>query len=171
MQSTFSLGRIYQKLCVDWGAYRHWKSARKRFLKWMFPHILGGTPTTSRGFFQSWVGWFFGLHEGKQDPGSLFPCIFLKYLTNPNSTQVLAISARTEQYALFLRPITSTKILNEWTLLNFRIQNIPDWRWRLSFCFLLFYRQRWRYQISLVSSQYYIAVCIVKAHYNTMGQN
>ncbi len=54
------------------------------------------------------VGWFFWLHEGKQDPGSPFPCIFLKYLTNHNSTQVLAISARTEQYGLFLTPIIST---------------------------------------------------------------
>ncbi len=36
--------------------------------------------------------------------------IFLKYLTKPNSTQVLAISARSEQYALFLTPIISTKI-------------------------------------------------------------
>ncbi len=30
------------------------------------------------------------------------------FLTKPNSTQVLAISARSEQYALFLTPIIST---------------------------------------------------------------
>ena len=58
-------------------------------------------------FFNPGVGWFVGLPEGKQDLSSPFPGIFLKYLTNPNSTQVLIISARTEQYALFLTPITS----------------------------------------------------------------
>ncbi len=51
---------------------------------------------------------YFWLHEGKQDPGSPFPRIFLKYWTNPNSTHVLAISARTEQYGLFLTPVIST---------------------------------------------------------------
>ncbi len=48
-------------------------------------------------------------HWRKQDPGSLFPRSFLNYMTQPSTTQVLALPARSEQYGLCLTP-------NDWTM-------------------------------------------------------
>ena len=48
--------------------------------------------------------------QGNEDPGSLFPRSLLNYMAQPSTTQVLALPARSEQYALFLTPIRWTII-------------------------------------------------------------
>ena len=55
------------------------------------------------------------LHWRKQDPGSSFPRSFLNYMTQPSTTQVMALPARSEQYGLFLTP-------NDWTIYLFDVQ-------------------------------------------------
>ncbi len=67
-----------------------WKSVRKRIFRCLLPGIQM-------------------LHWRKQDPGSLFPRSFLNYMTQPSTTQVLVLSARSEQYGQFLTP-------NDWTI-------------------------------------------------------
>ena len=65
------------------------------------------------------------LHWRKQDPGSSFPRSFLNYMTQPSTTQVLALPARSEQYGLFLTP-------NDWTITSISkviTKSIPTWIW------------------------------------------
>ncbi len=88
-------------------------------------------------------------NEGKHDPGSPFPRIFLKYLTKPNSTQVLAISARSEQYGLFLTPIISTN--NFWGVYQFPVQRGLTSTFLLSSYNKYFVWQVWHQCVKLIT--------------------
>ena len=100
-----------------------WQEISKFVTSFIYQWSVKKCEETNSPVFASW---FTGVY-----PGSSFPRSFLNYMAQPCTTQVMALLARGEQYALFLTPIhwTTRKTKAEakpfiMTFLNFQFSGM-----------------------------------------------